>query len=214
MGAAQASSWGRTLLVAPQVDTTDALEHIDLEVAAVAAALPGATQMRSAVTKAAVLRAMRQADVVHFACHGRADPLEPLDTYLMLDGDDRLRVADLLDEPYRTRRLAVLSACETGIAGVNASTEVVGFPTLFLRLGFAGVVGSLWPVRDDATALLVTRFYQELNNRPPAQALATAQRWLRSISGKEASELLGNPVVGDKPFAHVEFWAGFTFMGA
>jgi CHAT domain-containing protein len=91
-------------------------------------------------------------------------------------------------------------------------TEAIGFPVAFLRLGFAGAVGSLWPIRDDGAALLMARFHQIALKSPPAAALAQAQRWLRNLSREEASEILRHPIEQD--FSGIETWAAFTFTGA
>jgi len=201
----------RVLIVAPSDSSANVLKDIDAEVAAVAAAHPGAIELRTGVTPTAVLNAAQEAAIVHFACHGRVNLLEPLESYLLLSGDSHLTAADLLSEKPRPGRLVILSACETSAAGVVAPTEVLGLPLSFLRRGFAGVVGSLWPIRDDGAALLMGKFHQLVANSSPAMALAEAQRWLRELSRDEVAELLGHPVDGE--FSQVETWGAFTFTG-
>jgi CHAT domain-containing protein len=58
---------------------------------------------------------------------------------------------------------------------------------------------SLWPVRDRATALLMERFYRNLNTgtRDPAEALRAAQQEVRTIEGLE----------------HPRHWAAFVAFG-
>jgi CHAT domain-containing protein len=64
----------------------------------------------------------------------------------------------------------------------------------FLKAGSRAVCLSLWKVDDTATALLMTRFYQNLLGKrpgldgpmPKAQALAEAKKWLRELSADEA----------------------------
>jgi len=56
-----------------------------------------------------------------------------------------------------------------------------------MALGAAGVLGTLWPVNDMATALLVSKFYDlHLVARlaPPA-ALRQAQLWLRQATNAD-----------------------------
>jgi CHAT domain-containing protein len=101
-------------------------------------------------------------------------------------------------------------------------------------------VGSLWPVNDISTALLMERFYYfyRQENQPPAAALRAAQRWLRDATNQELSQVFQrrieaatdrsrmpyalarekfdthttrNPQV--KPFTAPRFWAAFTFHG-
>lgn len=84
-----------------------------------------------------------------------------------------------------------MSACQTAIQGFqNLPDQVIGWPSGFLRSGAPGVVASLWPVDDLATALLMARFY-ELHLRgygesplPPMCALRQAQLWLRDVSAQ------------------------------
>ena len=85
-------------------------------------------------------------------------------------------------------RLAVLSACETGLYDAASNPdEFVGLPAAFLELGAAGVIGSLWQVEDRATALLMARFYElhiDEGLSPPA-ALKQAKAWLRDATNRE-----------------------------
>jgi CHAT domain-containing protein len=82
----------------------------------------------------------------------------------------------------------VLSACETGLAEITSNPdEFIGLPGTFTSLGAAGVLGTLWPVSDSATALLIAKFYElhiEKQLAPPT-ALHQAQIWLRQASGDE-----------------------------
>ena len=73
-----------------------------------------------------------------------------------------LTVGQLLETDGLGRpRLVVLSACETGLYDIRSSPdEFVGLPGTFIALGAAGVLGTLWPVSDAATALLIARFYE------------------------------------------------------
>ncbi|HWE15768.1 MAG TPA: CHAT domain-containing protein [Hyphomicrobiaceae bacterium] len=64
-------------------------------------------------------------------------------------------------------------------------------PGTFTALGAAGVLGTLWPVSDAATALLMAKFY-ELHmggqagvKLAPPTALARAQAWLRQATNAD-----------------------------
>src|SRR3546814_13747000 len=59
--------------------------------------------------------------------------------------------------PYPT-----LFRSESGLGRVTDGDEVLGFTRAFLSAGSSGLVVSLWPVADDATALLMTTLYGEL----------------------------------------------------
>ena len=174
---------------------------------------------------------------LHFSCHGTFNVREPLDSALSLSGADTLTLRELLDGGFdlSAARLAVLSACQTGIVDFNkVPDEAIGFPAGFLQAGVPGVVSTLWPVNDISTAILMSRFYVEHlgNGLDPASALHRAQDWLRTATARDMSladryerryqegdpnafqpmlYYRDNPEA--RPFAHPYYWAAFTFTG-
>ena len=96
---------------------------------------------------------------------------------------------------------------------------------------------SLWKVDDDATALLMTRFYQNLLGKraglsqpmPKAEALAEAKRWLRELTAADRVERAGRAAArhrtasrgsrcsgrpdSPRPFEHPYYWAAFILIG-
>jgi CHAT domain-containing protein len=106
--------------------------------------------------------------------------------------DEILSLRDLLDLKLKGLRLAILSACETGIPGTNLPDEVISLPTGLLQAGAAGVVSSLWSVADLSTMVLLSRFYQlwRTDNLEPPAALRQAQLWLRDSTGPELAPYL------------------------
>ena len=82
-------------------------------------------------------------------------------------------------------RLVILSACETGVFDFQRTRDqFIGLPATFLQAGAAGVIGTLWPVDDTSTALIMMKFYNLhlANNMEPALALRRAQLWLRDAA--------------------------------
>ncbi len=154
---------------------------------------------RSLYEEEATLEATRaglqSTGVAHFACHGRFDLDNALDSGLQL-GDESLRLSDLLNEGgLQQARLAVMSACQTAITDFqDVPDEAIGLPAGFLVAGAPGVVGTLWPVDDDvSTALLMRRFYDNwLGNSAgpvdPPEALRQAQIWLRDVTAAELQD--------------------------
>lgn len=154
----------------------------------------------SQATGAAIEAALDAALYIHFACHGLFDSEQPLASAVILSAGEHLTLANLLSRPkLRTTRLAVLSACQTAITDFShLPEEAVGLPSGFLQAGVPGVIGSLWPVNDLSTALLMIKFYEyhlqgDSTSRdtpmPPARALRHAQRWVREVTNAELSEL-------------------------
>jgi CHAT domain-containing protein/tetratricopeptide (TPR) repeat protein len=142
-----------------------------------------------AATPAAVLAALKGRTHWHFASHGGFSWLDPRQSGLLLHGPAKLTVSELADaEGLGHPRLVVLSACETGLYDLTSSPdEFIGLPGTFTALGAAGVLGTLWPVSDAATALLIGKFYElhiENGASPPA-ALRGAQLWLREATSED-----------------------------
>lgn len=150
----------------------------------------------SDATKAGLARSVAGADIVHIACHGvfRAD--NPLYSSLRLH-DGPLMVRDCRALDLSKCRLAVLSACETGISKITDGEEALGLVRGFLSAGAANLVLSHWVVEDSATRRIMKRFYELLNEgRSPSSALRGSQLEL----------------IEDMP--HPFFWAPFYAIGA
>jgi tetratricopeptide (TPR) repeat protein/CHAT domain-containing protein len=83
----------------------------------------------------------------------------------------------IVDLPLEGLRLAVLSACETGLGELTGGEGVRNLQLAFHLAGCPDVIASLWQVNDRATAVLMAKFYHELwvKNRPPVEALREAQ---------------------------------------
>jgi CHAT domain-containing protein len=128
---------------------------------------------------------------VHLACHGFANLQTPLDSGVILANDQALTVR-MIRELKLNARLAVLSACETGVSGTELPDEVIAMPTGLLQAGVAGTIASMWSVADLATALLFVEFYRGLcsDHLSPAAALRGAQQWIRDTSLEEKAWFL------------------------
>jgi CHAT domain-containing protein len=124
-----------------------------------------------------------ESDVLHLACHGWANLADPLSSGLLLATGRQVVLRQLMEMRLRVR-LAVLSACETALPGIELPDEVIGLPTGLLQAGVAGVVASQWAVLDQATAMLMTEFARRWagGEVPPAVALRQAQQWLRDTT--------------------------------
>ena len=175
--------------IAPPTD----LKSTHFEVKTIASHFPQEDRvvLEKEATAAAVLSALRGRNYWHFATHGKFDWENARRSYLELENKEQLSVgmlgdADGLSQP----RMVSLSACETGIYEFRQNAdEFIGLPGAFMALGAAGVLGSLWPVEDRATALLMTKFYELHLDRseplPPPAALKLAQAWLRQATKAE-----------------------------
>jgi CHAT domain-containing protein/tetratricopeptide (TPR) repeat protein len=96
------------------------------------------------------------------------------------DGERRegiLTGESLVELPLDGLRLAVLSACDTGLGEWTEGEGVSGLQRAFHLAGCPNVIASLWQVNDTATAALMTRFYHALwiEKETPLAALRKAQ---------------------------------------
>ena len=134
------------------------------------------------------------AHLVHIAAHGRFRAGNPLFSALKL-ADGWLTAADLLSGRFDLHdRVVVLSACGSG-RGSDRMAQPVGLAWACLGAGAAGVVASLWPVDDDATAALMTEFYRGLAlGEHPRRALGRARRIVAATH------------------PHPYFWAAFRYF--
>jgi CHAT domain-containing protein len=109
---------------------------------------------------------------------------------LLFAHDTWLTLGNLLELRLSGVHLVVLSACETGIPGTDLPDEVIGLPAGLTQAGVAGVVASLWSVRDRSTMLLLVRFYDlwRLEGLVPPEALRRAQIWVRDTTNKEKAD--------------------------
>ena len=147
----------------------------------------------------AVLTALKTQTHWHFASHGTFSWSDVRQSALIMHGPTRLSVGHLQATDGLGRpRLVVMSACETGLLDITSNPdEFVGLPGTFMALGAAGVVGTLWPVNDTATALLMARFYElHIGERlPPASALGRAQAWLREATNTDLQAYVADAVI-------------------
>jgi CHAT domain-containing protein len=208
------------------------LIHADREVQAVRAAFDRVTVLRHReATRSAVLAALADYPVLHFACHGYFNPEEPLDSALLLAEGEELRLRDFLERRLAGARLAVLSACETAVPSARLPDELVALPSGLMQAGVPSVIASLWSVADLSTMMLMVRFYDLWRNTglQPPEALRLAQLWVRDSTNAEKREYLPDllELAGAKvpalakgfweearAHAHPYHWAGFAHLGA
>jgi tetratricopeptide (TPR) repeat protein len=162
---------------------------------------------------------------LHLAAHGESDPRIAYRSALILapdpdrpdappafDTDGTITAEQIARTWELDADLVVLSACETGLGRAAGVEGYLGFAQPLFAKGARSLVLSLWKVDDDATALLMTRFYRNLLGKragltaplPKAEALSEAKAWLRRATEAEVSRSLkaltrGAIVVGPNP---------------
>ncbi|WP_299487094.1 CHAT domain-containing tetratricopeptide repeat protein [Acaryochloris sp. IP29b_bin.137] len=174
------------------------LPGAEQEAKAVAKLLNTQPLIGSTATETAITDQIRQADLIHLATHGLLDSTLGLRSAVALTptttADGLLHSFEILNLPLQAK-LVVLSACNTGRGRISGD-GVVGLSRAFLGAGVPSLVVSLWAIPDDATAELMTAFYQNLQRNPDkAQALRQAMLTVKQTQ------------------PHPRDWAAFTFIG-
>lgn len=164
-----------------------------------------------------VVHDLQSATEVHFATHAVLDDSEPHRSFLLFYSPPnsshpvRLTTNDIYRLKLHTG-LVVLSACRTGLGKVTGD-GIDGFSRAFFYAGTASFLATLWDVADQPTAMLLPRFYRELQaGASRSAALRTAELGLiaRLRAGKmQASTGLGPVTLPENPI----FWASFSLSG-
>jgi len=123
---------------------------------------------------ASLLARVKDAQLLHLACHCKINSVQPLDSRFLCEPP--LTVRDLLDSRLRPRSHVVLSACDSGRTGATLPDESIGPPTAMLGAGAASVCASLWPVVDGYTTEFMADYHRGLRQGAnPSDALAACQ---------------------------------------
>ena len=115
--------------------------------------------------------------------------------------DGVLFAREIADLNLRNMDLITLSSCESGLGDISGE-GVFGLQRAFKKAGAGSILMSLWKVDDDATRVLMTRFYENLFSRKQskAESLREAQRYVREVDGGQYSD--------------PRYWAAFILLDA
>ena len=153
---------------------------------------------------AAVKREGPDATILHLACHGLLDMVDPLSSALALSpegkDDGMLRASDILGL-HLLADLVMLSACETGLGVQTRFEGVVGLTRALQYAGARSVGVSLWSVDVDSTTALMEGFYERLK----AGAHKDAALQQAQVAVMQSRSHPG--------WRHPFFWAAFQIVG-
>jgi len=178
----------------------------------VAASYKSQPLLGSKANETQVRARMSQADVIHFAAHYVVNTQSPMTSALLLSqagsragafhqDDGLLQAYEIYAMKLPRARLAVLSACQTGLERSYQGEGAIGIARSFISAQVPVVVASLWPVDSDATAPLMIKFheYRSAHRLSSAEAMRRAQR-----------DMLAST---DERLHHPYAWAGFVVYG-
>lgn len=140
----------------------------------------------------------RDCSILHLATHGNLNGKQPEKSFVLFANQKQLTVPEIGALRFKDTRLAVLSACETGLSA--RGLECATLARAFAHAGAPSVVATLWRVDDAASQSLMEEFYENFSkDKGVAQSLALAKRALTSHKNKE--------------FRNPWMWAGYVNFG-
>ena len=143
------------------------------------------TLMESSVgTVEEVLALMKDAEWVHFACHGVQDPESPSKSGLCLADERRLKLSDMISLSRPRGGLAFLSACQTAMGDKNLSDEAIHIAAGMLFAGYGGVVATMWSISDRVAPYVAKDVYEQLFRNGTTPDYQEAARALHDAVGR------------------------------
>ncbi|KAJ6566904.1 CHAT domain-containing protein [Mycena capillaripes] len=177
-----------------------------------------------------VMPHLQASALLHFACHGVQDAVEPLNSGLLLTAQPpnaftgegvkisgrRLKVTDIMKglgtnqtqhNSERPMSLAFLGACQTAKGDQSMPDEAMHLAASLLFAGFHGVVGTMWSMADRDGPSIADTFYTHLfkdcvaDPAAPVYPDLTKAAEALHIAVKELREN-GAPLARWVPFVH------------
>ncbi|BFM40719.1 CHAT domain-containing protein [Synechocystis sp. LKSZ1] len=146
--------------------------------------------------------------IVHIATHAQFGLIAE-DTFLITGNNQKMTLSELeeslrrLKNGGRSVELLFLAACQTAEGDDRSALGLAGAA---VQVGVKGAIGSLWPVADESTFLLVTSFYENLVHNSMSKAEALRQTQIKMIHAKENTDI-------NDLYANPYYWSPFILIG-
>jgi hypothetical protein len=174
-------------------DPTSDLPHSRKEAQQVANKLGCTPLLGSEATREEFLRMLseREYDIIHFAGHGSYSD-DGLHALILSDGP--VTVDDIMSKKL-SANIVNLTSCWGGMTTFSVWNELYGFVRALLISGTRSVIGSIYPVGDEAALLFSTTFYDQ---------------YLKSLNHAKAFQ---EAVASIPAYIPVEDWGGLCITG-
>ena len=93
-----------------------------------------------------VIKKLPEATVLHLACHGKQDWMDPLSSGFILANNERLSIEKLMRCRLPNAHMAILSACHTASNDVEQPEEAINISSALMFLGCSSIVATKWHV--------------------------------------------------------------------
>ncbi|KAJ3505773.1 hypothetical protein NLJ89_g7243 [Agrocybe chaxingu] len=111
------------------------------------------------------LEHLSHASILHLACHGHQDHIDPLSSGFELQ-DGRLTISKLISCQMPHAVLAFLSACESASNDLDVPDEALNLAAAMLYARFQSVIGTMWTMNDNDGPEVARMIYEELFKSP------------------------------------------------
>jgi CHAT domain-containing protein len=178
------------------------LPHVRAELSQLQDEYGGVKLMDREFVRPAFARQVRQQPfgIVHIASHGQFKDDARQSFILAYDGKLTLDDLERTIRPSRYRgrpvELLTLSACQTAAGDDRAALGLAG---IAVKAGARSALATLWTVNDDATSILIGRFYANLRRPDTSKA--------RALRGAQVS------LLRDPRYRHPFYWSPFLIIG-
>lgn len=158
----------------------------------------------SGSTKSALIDAIENKRILHFAGHAVTIPDDSDHSFLALSSDisnpdQKLTLRELYDLKSNNE-MVVLSACSTAEGEIAAGEGVLSLARGFFYAGAKSVVSTLWAVNDQSSAIIMSEFYRQLK-QGKRKDVALQQAKLHYLDSV------------DSEYQDPKYWAAFIVMG-
>ncbi|KAF8550413.1 hypothetical protein OG21DRAFT_1380692, partial [Imleria badia] len=203
---------GDLRLLAVRQPSSDGLPHLSgvgTELEHIRAAIRNSSSAQTVLleseegTVEEVLSLMKDADWVHFACHGSQDDVDRTNSGLCLADRRRLKISDIMALSRPHGGLAFLSACETAMGDEGLSDEAIHIAAGMLFAGYGGVVGTMWTISDELAPRVARDVYSQLFRNGARPDYREAARALHDAIGH----------LRDSVKAPFDMWLPFIHVG-
>nr|MDZ8008959.1 CHAT domain-containing protein [Nostoc sp. DedSLP05]MDZ8102339.1 CHAT domain-containing protein [Nostoc sp. DedSLP01] len=180
-----------------------ALPKVKQELEEIGSELPSSILLNQEFTSKSLQQSINSLPfpVVHLATHGQFSSKAEETFILAWDGRIYVKQLNNLVRTVEQNKpeaieLLVLSACQTATGDARAALGIAG---VAFQAGARSTIASLWNLDDESTAVLMSKFYQELANKKITKAEALRRAQLA---------LLQNP-----KYKRPQFWAPYVLLG-
>jgi CHAT domain-containing protein len=126
--------------------------------------------------------------ILHISAHGDFDNDFPLNSRIHLLNEP-LTVNDFKNVQM-SASLVIFSACLSGLSSSSDSGSSFSFAHAILNSGARAFIGTLWPVNDVATLLIMMMFYERLRaGHSPSSSLRGAKLTMRNFQEQDLTRL-------------------------